>query len=92
MQILSGGQLEFLHFLFKIHHRSPRRLKNKVKNTSKGATRRSLQTRPEIIIKWPEYQIENIPEKVCLVFENRKRPQNSNLSCPTKFAGLTRNP
>jgi hypothetical protein len=34
----------------------------------KGPTRRNLQTRPKTIIKyWLEYQIENFPEKECLV-------------------------
>jgi TnpA family transposase len=31
--------------------------------TSKWVTRRNLQTQPKIIIKLPEYQIENFPDK-----------------------------
>jgi hypothetical protein len=37
-----------------------------MRSTSKEATRWNLQTRLKIIIKWPERQIENIREKVCI--------------------------
>jgi hypothetical protein len=42
-------------FLFKRHHSASRWLKTKCTQ--------NLQTRPKIIIKWPEYQIENFPKK-----------------------------
>jgi hypothetical protein len=70
----------------------PRLSLKSILNISKRAARRKLQTQPKIIIKWPDYQIENFPEKVCLVLLKRKPAQNLYYENPTKFAVLTQNP
>jgi hypothetical protein len=60
-------------------------------STSKGATGRNLQTRPKIIIKWPEYQIENFPDKSLFITLKAKMSSKSVFNL-MKFAGLTKNP